>query len=470
MAGIGFELKKIFKERSITSMFKGAFYSTFVTIGPMLIIIICYLILLLLMGYQNVSYEEKDLLVSIILYTFVFALILTSPLAAAVSRFIADKIFEEKYDDILAGFYAGLLTNVILAGSFMVPFVIITIMRGHVEPLIMLLAAALFMALVFVFYQMTFISALKDYSSITRAYLYGMAVTLILSTVLHYLFLVPFLISVMVGMASGFSTIAMNLFAQILRYFLKNSRNYREFMGTLWKYKLLFLGNMFYILGLYVHNFVFWHHSSLKIVVAETFVSAPVYDTATFLAMLTNISVTVIFTVRVEIKFHEKYQSYCQHILGGIGADIEMAKKNMFLVLRNEILFLVQIQVIIAAIFFLLISMFAPFLGFGGMVMVIYPTMAAGYFVLFIMYCTIVFLFYYDDQIGALVASMLFFGMTFLSAFLLEQHVDPNLYGAGLFIGGMSGLFFALFRLKYVEKTIDERIFCRGNLLNVAKD
>jgi uncharacterized membrane protein len=467
MAGIGFELKKIFKDRSIVSMFKGAFYSTFVTIGPMIIIIVCYLILLLIMDYQNVSYDQKDLLVSIILYTFVFSLILTSPVGAAVSRFIADKIFEEKYDDILAGFYAGLLVNVVLASVFAIPFIIITVVRGRVDPLIMLLAGGLFFALVFVFYQMTFISALKDYSSITKAYLIGMAVTLSLSTVMHYLYGVPFLISVMSGMAAGFTTIAMNLFAQILRYFLKNSRNYGEFMRVFWKYKILFLGNLLYVLGLYIHNFVFWQGSSLRITVAETFHSAPVYDTATFLAMLTNISVTVIYTVRVEIKFHEKYQIFCQQILGGIGEDIEIAKKNMFLVLRNEIIFLVQIQTIISAIFFLIFSLFASYLGFGGMVMVIYPTMAAGFFVLFIMYCTIVFLFYYDDQIGALIASAIFFGVTFAAAYFIMDYT-PNYYGAGLFIGGMAGLFFALFRLRYVERTIDKRIFCKGKLLSVS--
>ncbi|MCL2717750.1 MAG: exopolysaccharide Pel transporter PelG [Lachnospiraceae bacterium] len=467
MAGIGFELKKIFKERSIVSMFRGAIYSTFVTIGPMLIIMVFYLALLLLMGYRNVSFEERDLLVSIILYTFIFSLILTSPLGAAVSRFIADKIFEERFDDILAGFYAGLLTNVIIAGSVSIPFIVITISRGNVDPLLMVLAGALFMALVFVFYEMTFISALKDYHSITMAYLIGMGITLIVATVLFYVFHVEFLISVLGGMALGFTLIAMNLFAQILRYFTTNSHNYRAFLQILWKYRLLFIGNLFYVFGLYIHNFVFWFNPSLRIVVADTFRSAPVYDTATFLAMLTNISVTVIFTVRVEIKFHEKYQIFCQQILGGIGEDIEMAKKNMFMVLRNEIVFLVQIQTIISAIFFMLLSLFAPFLGFGGMVMVIYPAVAAGFFVLFMMYCTMVFLFYYDDQTGALITSVIFFSVT-LTAALLLSNSSPNYYGLALFAGGMVSLFFALFRLRYVERTIDRRIFCRGKLLNVS--
>jgi len=467
MAGIAFELKKIFKERSIIGMFKGAFYSTFVTVGPMLIIIVAYLLLLLIMDYQNISFEEKDLLASIILYTFIFALILTSPIGAAISRFIADKIFEEKFEDILAGYYAGLLLNVIFAGAFAIPFITMAIMSGKIEPLIMLLGGGLFFALVFVFYDMTFIAALKDYRSITIAFLIGMTIMITLSVTLYYLADIPFLVSVLIGMVSGFATIALNLTAQIHRYFNVNSHKYREFLHYFWRYRLLFLGNLFYVLGLYIHNFVFWYNPAYRIIVADTFRSAPVYDTATFLAMLTNISATIIFTVRVELKFHDKYQTFCQQIIGGIGEDIEIAKKNMFFVLRTEILFLAQIQTIISAIIFLLISLFASFLGFGGMVMVIYPTMAAGFFTLFIMYCVIVFLFYFDDQIGALLTSVIFFAITFLVAFLISD-LSPNIFGLGLFTGGLTGLMFALFRLKHIEKTLDRRIFCRGKLLNVG--
>ena len=467
MAGIQFELKKIFKERSIVSMFKGAFYSTFVTIGPMLIIIICYLLLLLVMNHQHAAYEDKDLLASIILYVFVFSLIITSPVGSAVSRFIADKIFEEKIDDILAGYYAGMVLNVVMAAIMSVPFVVVAIVLERVDPLIMFLAFGMFMALVLVFYDMTFISALKDYRSIANSFIYGMVVALLLSALLYYLFHIRFLVSILVGMASGFTTIAFNLTAQVRRYFLINSRNYREFLRQFWKNRYLFLGNLFYILGLYIHNFVFWTHPSFKVVVAETFQWAPVYDTATFLAMMTNISTMVIFTVRVELKFHEKYQTFCQQILGGLGEDIALAKKNMFFVLRTEILFLAQMQTILSIIIFLLVSLFASFLGFGGMVMVIYPTLAAGYFTLFIMYCSIVFLFYYDDQLGALLTSVIFFVVTFIMAIIIGKY-NPNIFGLALFVGGLSGLMYSLFRLKYIEKTLDRRIFCRGKLLNVA--
>jgi uncharacterized membrane protein len=467
MAGIQFELKKIFKERSLVSMFRGVFYSTFVTIGPMLIVIICYLLLLVIMNHQHASYLDKDLLASIILYVFIFSLIVTSPFGASISRFISDSIFEERYEDILASYYAGMVMNLVVASVMSIPFITVAIYLERVDPLIMFLGGGMFYALVLVFYDMTYIIALKDFRSIGMAFVYGMLVAMILAAVFYYLLDIRFLVSILVGMTAGFTTIALNLTAQVRRYFHVNSRNYRKFFKEFWKHRYLFLGNFFYIMGLYVHNFVFWTHPSYKTVVAETFQWAPVYDTATFLGMMTNISTMVIFTVRVELRFHEKYQIFCQQVIGGIREDIELAKKNMFFILRTEILFLAQMQIILSIILFLLISLFASFLGFGGMVMVIYPTLAAGYFSLFLMYSTIVFLFYYDDQIGALLTSMIFFFVTFIMAIIIGKY-DPRIYGLALFSGGLTALMFSLFRIRRIEKTLNKRIFCRGKLLNVA--
>ena len=52
----------------------------------------------------------------------------------------------------------------------------------------------------------------------------------------------------------------------------------------------------------------------------------------------------------------------------------------------------------------------------GGMVMRIYPCMAAGYFILFLMYAAILFLYYYNDLTGAVLTTLGFCGVTFLGS------------------------------------------------------
>lgn len=464
MAGIGFELKKIFKERSVVNLLKGAFYSSFTVIGPMLITILCLMALYVIMGYQNVALESRDLLSSIILYAFIFSMILTSPLSAIISRYIADKIFEEDTDGVMPCYHAGLLINIILGVIVCVPFIAAAIYYGNVEPLLMMTAGCLFMALLFVFYNMTFISALKEYKSITMAFLIGMGITILLSYILYHMLSLSFVFSITAGMAAGFMIIAFILSALVKRFFTVNNNCYKEFLSYLWRYKLLFLTNLCYTLGLYIHNFIFWKFSSLSNVTADMFYSAPSYDTATFLAMLTSVSATVIFTVRVEIKFHEKYQDYCQQLIGGVGKDIVITKNNMFQTLVKEILYIVQIQTSITIVLFMLFTIFSSYLGFGGMVMTIYPLLAAGYFVIFIMYCMIVFLYYYDDGFGAFISSLVFFAVTFITA-VIAWRLSPAFYGISPFIGAFSGWTAAFFRLQYIERNIDRQMFCKGELV-----
>ena len=89
-----------------------------------------------------------------------------------------------------------------------------------------------------------------------------------------------------------------------------------------------------YILGMYIHNFVFWT-TDMRIVVVKSFVCNQPYDMATCLAMFTNISATIIFITRVEMYFHDKYKNYSESVIGGRGADIDIAKSEVPIYSRN---------------------------------------------------------------------------------------------------------------------------------------
>jgi len=464
MAGIGFELKKIFNERNLVNMVKGTVYSALTIVGPMIITILGIIGIFITMGLQYIDFYQRDLLMSIILYAFIFSAVLTNPLSVVISRYVADKIFDEKYDDIAACYYAGLLTNSVLAAAIALPFVLRAIFAQRIDPLIMILAAMAFIALVLLFFNMTFITALKEFRSIVIAFFVGILTMLAVSIQVFSRTQLGFVISVLIGMVSGFSLIAILLFAMVRKFFNKNSHNYLEFFTYLRRYKFLFLASLLHTLGLYIHNFIFWFDPTVSLAISNTFRSAPAYDLAVFLAMLTNISALVIFTVRVEVHFHEKYQVYCQQILGGMGGEITKAKSSMFAVLLNEIVYIVHLQLVITAGIFLIVNMFSQSLGFGGLTMIIYPTLAAGYFAAFIMYAMLIFLYYFSDEIGALMAAAAFFAGTF-AATLVARQMGPQFFGLGLFFGAFAGWSVAYFRLRHIEANLDYMIFCKGEIV-----
>ena len=100
----------------------------------------------------------------------------------------------------------------------------------------------------------------------------------------------------------------------------------------------------------------------------------------------------------------------------------------MFRAISNELMSLVRIQFIISVVVYLLCIVLLPRYGLGGMVMRIYPCMAAGYFILFLMYAAILFLYYYNDLTGAVLTTLSFclvicqrFGMGLVCCLALSQ-------------------------------------------------
>ena len=185
--------------------------------------------------------------------------------------------------------------------------------------------------------------------------------------------------------------------------------------------------------------------------------------------MLTNISASVIFIARVEMHFHGRYKAYSEAVIGGRGRDILTAKKRMFAQLWSEILYMVRIQFIISVVLYLACSILLPQIGFSGMVMQIYPCLAAGYFIWFVLYAAMIFLYYFDDIDGALAVACCFCIGTLLGS-IIASRLPVLWYGLGVVTGAMSGWLMAYKRLCWVAKNMDVHIFCRGTILKRKKE
>ena len=190
---------------------------------------------------------------------------------------------------------------------------------------------------------------------------------------------------------------------------------------------------------------------------------APTYDVATCIAMFTNISATVIFIARIEMYFHERYKAYSEAVTGGRWMDVQNTKNRMFRQLSTELMNLVRLQFIISVVIFLLMLIFLPRFGFAGLVLQIYPSLAAGYFILFVMYSEIILLYYYNDLNGAVLTSAIFCLVTFLVS-IFATRLSAIWYGLGVIVGSLTGFIIAYLRLRWVERHLDEHIFCRGVL------
>lgn len=465
MAGIGFELKKLMGKGNIVNMVAGTAYAIAVTIGPTILLAGTLMLMYVVLPYSTEAFADREFLSSTILYVFIFSMIITSPLNSVLSRYVADKIYQDKIVDIMPAINVGLALNMVLA--FLASLVIVfREIEVGIDPFFTFLSYWFFMVINMSLYLMTYVSALKDYGKIGMAYFIGILAAIVFAIVSVYIFRNAVSYSILGSMVLCFSIIATMLYANLKTYFKVSSKNYTEALKYFLRFKPLFITNFFYTLGLYVHNFVYWG-TDYGAYIGNVFWTSPAYDMATCLALFTNISTLVIFVVKAETSFFSSYQAYLETVNGGGGEDIELAKKNMFRTLKSELFYIIRFQFIITIIIFILAMIFLPDFGFEGLILSIYPALAAAYFVTFIMYCEIIFLFYFDDGVGTSMVSVGFFLGTLIGT-IVTTYFNIVFAGLGLFFGAFVGWTIGYMRLRRVITKIDEQIFCRGNIINTT--
>ena len=467
MAGIGVKLNRIYHKNTITTNIVGFFYSTVVTIAPVLVVIINLMLMQKVLKFNTVRYIERELFSCTVLYVFIFSLLTTSPFNAVLSRYLSDVIFEERYEEVQPCHRVGLLVNICFSCLFAIPFCFWEHLVGGVAIYYVFTGYCCFVSLVSVFYNMLYLSICKEYRLISLYFLIGMVLAFVLAVFLRYVCKVSIGYSMLLGLAVGFFLTAVLEWAKIRQFFPDNSEEYRRVFQYFRRYWHLILINFLYTLGLFIHNFVFWG-TDMAMHLVRSFVCNQPYDMATCLAMFTNISASVIFISRVEMYFHERYRAYADAVFGGRGIDIRNTRRRMFRQLGSELMTLVRLQFIVSVFIFLIFIIFLPGMGYAGIVMRIYPMVAAGYFILFLMYAEIIFLYYFEDLKGALITAISFCAGTFLAS-LIAVHLNSILYGIGIWTGSMIGFSVAYRRLQWLEKNLDEHMFCRGNFMKQAK-
>lgn len=467
MAGIGFELKKIFKKESLSSVFFGAIYSTIVVIGPTLIVMLTLLLLYGLLGFMEIPYTDRELLSGAILYIFIFAVILTTPINTIMSRYVADRLFEKEFEDILPSFYVGLLICQVLGAVIGIPFLLRLVFVGKVECVFVVFMYLFFMAIITSFFTLTYLSATKDYKLIAIDFFIGMVIAFAVAYIARKIFHVTLIYAILGGLCVGFCCIALALVSYVRHYFRVSNKSYMKCLSYFMNMKRFFFGSLFYILGIYVHNFIFWGTEG-HLAVAESFYTFQSYDMAACLGMFTSISCMVIYTVMSETNFHDVYQRYVEALIGKALKDIELEKKNMFILLNQQIGYVVRIQAIISVIIFLLVIIFLPDYGFSGLEMTIYPALAAGFFGIFTMYCNNIFLCYFNDSTGSFFTGLIFFLGTTVGT-LISSRFEPQFYGLGVLAGALLGWTYSYFRIRFLERNFDYHIMCSMHVIKTNR-
>ncbi|MFD0962093.1 exopolysaccharide Pel transporter PelG [Paenibacillus chungangensis] len=454
MAGIGFELRKLFRKEGLINNVKAYAYSSLTTVGPMILCMGLIMGLQFIMSYENESYIEWELYVATVSYCFVFSIVFTCGISMVLTRYVADMMYQKKYDRLMSSFYGALFIMLPLGGLVGWLF-----LRGvAADPLYKLAAYLFFMEMIVIWLQGVYLSALKDYTRIVRGFAIGVAAAMLSGWLLFKYTDLQETTAAILGLDIGFFIIgALSLYHFEEKFPKAKSVYFFDFLQYFRKYASLFFAGSFVYSGIYLHNFVYWL-GPRGVEVADRFKVMPFYDVATFYAFITVMPTLVTFVVSVETSFYERLRSYYSNILeGGTIQEIASAKKKMQDTLMREILFMMEVQLLFTVLALALGIKFLPLIGFTMAQLDLFSILVLSYFMFIIMFVLTHVLMYFDDRKGVVAISGLFVVLNIVfSLWMMKLQFD----GLGMFIAAFITVVAVIIRLLHVLRNIDYYTFC----------
>lgn len=458
MAGIGFELKKVFRGGSVFAVLRGYSLAAVVTEGPMvLMILLLFTLQRLLVGF-GAAYRLREQFLFLMTYAMIFSLLLTGTVQLFLDRFISDCIYQHRLADVLPALY-GVVFFLLLAGAPAAGLYLLTLPVGWN---VRLAAELLFCALLVVWVQMSCLSAVKRYEYVLLGFVAGIVAALLLAWAFLRAGTDP-LAAALWGAALGFLLLLFLYMGQILACYPSGGWNLLVFFPKLQRYPELLLTGLLLGLGLYGHNFVFWA-GSYRVQVFPTGVCCARYDVPAFFAALTLLPMLVQFVVGLETRFSVKHRAYLDAILyGGRLADIRAAKQEMETALYAELSHMLQLQLIVAVASVAFLGNFLQTVGLDETMAGTFRLLCFGYCLYGLVKCTIVLLLYFDDRTGACRAAGLFAVLS-VGASLVTLALGPHTWGAGFLAAGVITGFWVLRRLRLYLAELEYHVFCEQPL------
>ena len=446
MAGIGFTLKKLFKDEYYTTRTKAYVYSALVSAGPWIAAVITVNLLIFMSDIYFDDFGQRDLFMGTIVYSFVFSQIVTAPWQLLITRYISDSLFQKEYRNIRSSFFG--LSRLVFFIAFAVSF--FYYLNKGLPFTYKVMALVLFVFLSLIWILMVYLSALKNYAMISYAYIIGGSISIGLAFLLVK-FPLPFDLYAHSSNVLFAYTIGIVITYGILMYsfltnFYQGNRKEYDFLRYMGKFKALMLVGLFYTLGLWIDDLIMWY-SPLSVDIYQTYKYAPLYDNAMFLAYLTVIPTMILFMVSVETEFYDLYKKYYGLAAkNGTFKDLELARLEMRTSVYRQIMHTMEVQTIITVTLIVLSGKIFAYLGIPLIVRDIFRIASLGALCnIFVLVIILILLYFEGSRSAVYIAGTFLLSNGVLTYYFLPRGID--FYGVGYFIGSFVTLIFAIILL-----------------------
>lgn len=466
MAGIGFELRKLFSRKGFLAQTRANLYAGTVIAGPMLLGMVLLFSMKFLSGLAGASGAEQDQLIVIITWSLLFALILTSIFGFVLSRFLADMLFEKKLERVLPSMY-GMISICLVAGG--IPWGIFLALQDI--PLeYAILSFIIFCEAVVVWVQISYTNAVKDYRAVLLGFIYSILVAFLTSYVLVWLLHFPVVTGMLSGVAIGYGVMVLRYTLVLHRYFPVGEGTSLQFLLWVKQYPGLLVVGFFYTIGVFVHIMIMWASPWGRNVIGN-FYDAPPHDIPVLLAFLTTLVTTINFVTSVETRFYERYRIYFSLLneSGSLG-DIENAYKALITVIKQELFNLAQMQIFITVIAVVVVGEMLKTIGLGFTLNTIgvFRVLCIGYGLYAIGNSLCLFQMYVVNYRGALITT-LSLALVNILATSATLFLPQNYYGFGFLLAGAAMYLAGWIQLSSFMRRLDYHVFSKQPVYDTEK-
>ncbi len=458
MAGIGFSLKRLFSKKGVFALCRAYGYAGVICAGPMVLGVMLLTGMSLVSRLAGIGAHDRELMNSMLTYSILWSLVVTSWLNMVVTRYIADMIYQEKSETIMPAFYGSTAIMLVIAA---VSYGIFLHFSG-IDPIYRLESFWFSLILVVVWSETIFLTALKDFKGIVIAF----AISLMFGFIIA-LFSVIFgkatVSTMMICVIISYGVLMVWYYKLLTDYFPNSSGSKFSFLRWLDKYgTLAFIGG-FSNLGLYAH-IVIMYFGPLREQVEGLFYGAPPYDAPALIAFFSILITTVNYVTSVEVRFYPKYRDYYSLFNeNGSVRDIEQANKSMINVLRRELTYAAHKQLVCTILFVVFGSyvMGRIGMGFSELSVAIFQFLCAGYGLYAICNTIMLTLLYFEDYFGALLGTASFALVSVGASVYSILYLPTNFFGFGFVLAGAAYYFVVWIRLEWYLRRLPYFLLCR---------
>jgi uncharacterized membrane protein len=446
MAGIGFELRRILESDTFGAWTRAYAFGAVIVLGPFFCSVLC-LAGISYWTHRVVELEVRQMFTGATVMVFGASLVFTGAVQVVLTRYLADLVYRGQHDRVMSSLFPALALSCLCLSITGLPFIAFV----PLSTLQKLILWSLLMTVGGLWIVVVFITSSEGHEAVVAVFFLGSAIALASSLALasRYGF---------TGLLAGYAAGQWLILVLLVRHLIVELGYPSQWDWGVLKYfrqfpSLIAIG-VLQSLGVWIDKVVFW--SSSLAVGAGGFVTAPKYDSATFLGFLTCVPALTHFFVRIEADFSQHFHDYFDQIffrrsLNHIVAAATQLRRSVIAALLD----IFKVQGVIS----FLASVFAvTLLGWAGLplseVGMFRFAVIGALFLSFTLFSNVILL-YLDRRKEVLITCILFVGSN-LALSLLSLELGYSFYGAGFaassLLAMVSSLVFLtdqLFNLEY---------------------